>query len=274
MQEPLTKHLLDLLQTAPSDGFVLGGGFALRVKRTHLIKGKIRTLAESERQELPEARATSDLDLFLRIEIFSNRGRGQGLRSAIDQLGYSERTPKWQFQKPLSAASRDQEMVLDLLARQPEVGSDVKVNSMRVGSRSGTDLHGLQTIEAFAVEDRAILCNVFDDGGVVGQVNVAHPFAMLNMKVRASHDWHRFRNGPWPMRNNQLPPSAKHAFDCSLIVAMLTEPELEDCRDWRLPITIIQLQPKSDGRPKFFSVETRIQVGWRAEGRAYLTTTI
>lgn len=210
---------------------MLGGGFGLRVKRAHLANRRTPTLAQSVGYEVPEARATSDLDLFLRLEIFSHVESGLALRSAIDELGYVERTPKWQFQKPLSEAMRDHEVVLDLLAREPDPGSDVRVKGMRVGSGAGVELHGHKTPEAFAVEEDSIPCDVLEGDRVLGTVNVVHPFAMLNMKVRASHDWLRFQNDAWELRERQSPPSAKHVFDCALIVAMVTQAELEECRE-------------------------------------------
>jgi hypothetical protein len=76
------------------------------------------------------------------------------------------------------------------------------------------------------VEDSPIICNVTDGFKIVGQVQVANPYALFNMKVRAAHDWFRYRQKSWPLRERQEPPSAKHAFDGALIVAMLTLEEL------------------------------------------------
>ncbi len=229
MNDPLLPYLLSLLNAAPTDSFVLGGGLGLRVKRAHQITGRIESLAQSVGQELPEARATTDIDLFLKIELFAKQELGLALRKSIDRLGYKEKTPKWQFEKEFPELSGGKPLVLDLLARKPGEESGVKTRSMRVGSGSGAELHGRETIEAFAVEDSPITCN-FTDGTDIGQAQVAHPYAMLNMKIRAAHDWFRFQEQPWLLRESQEPPSAKHAFDGAFIIAMLTQEELADAQ--------------------------------------------
>ena len=65
-----------------------------------------------------------------------------------------------------------------------------------------------------------------DAGAKVGGVSISHPYAFLNMKLRAAHDWHRFGIKPWVLRANQKPPSEKHVFDAASLVAMITEGEL------------------------------------------------
>lgn len=228
MNDPLFPDLIRLLTKSPKGSFVLGGGLGLRVKQAHQIESRIQSLAQSVGQELPEARATTDIDLFLKIEIFARSELGLALRQAINELGYKERTPKWQFEKEFPEFSGSKPLVLDLLARTPYKESGVRTRSSRVGSGSGVELHGRETIEAFAVEDSPIVCN-FTDGMDAGQAQVAHPYAMLNMKIRAAHDWLRFQENPWSLRDRQEPPSAKHAFDGAFIIAMLTKDELAAC---------------------------------------------
>lgn len=226
ISDSLVGHLLDLLQRAPADTFLLGGGLGLQLKRHHLLFHRMRTLAGAEGFELPEARVTSDIDLFLRIEVFAIPEYGKQLRVAIDELDYSVRTAKWQFDKPLHPEFQDRKVVLDLLAPYPEELARVAVSGNRVGTGSGTDLHGRLTHEAFAVEDSRLEIDITHNGAGLGSIFVPHPYAMLNMKIRAAHDWMRYQTEPWALRQRQEPPSAKHAFDAALIVAMLTEDEL------------------------------------------------
>ncbi|HOW73925.1 MAG TPA: hypothetical protein PKY77_25255 [Phycisphaerae bacterium] len=70
----LKASLLDLhSQLAQHEvPLILGGGYGLFLKQLHLRAGNIPTLLEVEMW--PEARSTSDLDLFLRAEIVI-RGR-------------------------------------------------------------------------------------------------------------------------------------------------------------------------------------------------------
>jgi len=229
MSDPLIRHLRDLVSVVPPDSVILAGGLGLMLKRRHLALSGAMTLAKNSSYEHPEARATTDIDLFLRIELFTQPEEGRRLRQALDGLQYRELTPKWQFEKRLSDALPDQFVVVDLLARRPDDGEDVRVRTSRVGSGSGTDLHGRETVEAFAVECEPQITTILDEGHECGQILTAHPYAWLNMKVRAAHDWLRFQAQPWRLRENQLPPSAKHAFDAALIVAMITEVERDEC---------------------------------------------
>lgn len=231
MSDPLVRHLHDLIIAVRQDSVILAGGLGLMLKRRHLAHQGTMTLALSADHGHPEARTTTDIDLFLRIELFTRPEEGRRLREVLDGLSYKERTPKWQFERPLSDALPDQSVVVDLLARQPVDGEDVSVKPPRVGTGSGTGLHGRETAEAFAVEREPQIIDVLDDGSLLGQVLTAHPYAWLNMKVRAAHDWLRYQRQPWELRENQQPPSAKHAFDATLIVAMVTEVERDRCRD-------------------------------------------
>jgi hypothetical protein len=266
MSDPLIGHLSDLCRTAPSGSFILGGGLALRVRRDMLLRSGARTLARAVGHQLPEARVTTDIDVFLRLEVFERGDRS--LRVAIDKLGYGERTPKWQFEKELlpgpgSAEGPGAMLVLDLLARTPEPGSEVRMKPPRVGSGSGADLHGRVTEEAFAVEQLAREIPVVEDGITVARPLVAHPYAMLCMKLRASHDWLQYRQEAWSLSSKQKPPSEKHTFDAALCVAMLTEAEQDEC---------IGLAREYAGRPVALAIRSEAKrlfgapeaPGWRS----------
>jgi hypothetical protein len=237
IRDRLIGHLVDITENAPIDALILGGGLGLRVRRAYLRHTGVVTLARSAGQALPEARATSDIDLFLMIKLFTKPEIGRQVRSTLVALDYEERTPKWQFEKPYFPTRPDPSVVVDLLARPPEAGSGVRVRADRVGAASGADIHGRRTPEAFAVEDATQWLDIVEDGSPVARVSVAHPYAFLNMKVRAAYDWLRYRSDPWPLRERQQPPSPKHAFDAALVVAMLGEAELAEARDlatkWR-----------------------------------------
>ncbi len=266
MNDPLLPHLLDLLREAPANSFILGGGFGLRVKQANLDGS--RTLAGSIGEELPEARATTDLDLFLRIELFSQDSRGRDLRSAIDRLGYQAKTPNLQFEKQIGGPHLSQSLFLDLMARSPEEGSGVKAGKSRVGSGSETGLHGRETVEAFAVEQSPVLCNLESNGTRLGQVQVAHPYALLNMKIRAAHDWFRYQTEPWILRDGQQPPSPKHVFDATLVVAVLMEEEIEQSKTlasgWNSHLTASEIKGEADqlfGSPMSLGWATAMRQG-------------
>lgn len=226
--DPLMPHLLDIISDPASEGLILAGGFGMRIKQ--------RDLAMNEQtqttliQPVPSARATQDLDFFLRIELWMQAEKGRAVRAMLDRLSYTERVPKWQFQKPDPQFS-DQTVKIDLLARHPRDEEGVKVREHRVGSKSLINLHGHDTPEAFAVEDKPKPMRIIGEGSdgtlVDKTVLVSHPYASLNMKVKAAHDWLRASRGEKKVKVN----SEKHAFDVYILVAMLLEVETEECRE-------------------------------------------
>ncbi len=149
MTDPLLSHLLDIASDPASEDLILGGGFGIRVKQIYVRENGLRTLIPN----IPEARATQDLDFFLQIALFIQKERGEAIRRLLDRLNYQEHTPKWQFGKTYNVANPDIKIKVDLLARTPLEAENVRVKQPRVGVGSGIEIHGRETPEGFAVED-------------------------------------------------------------------------------------------------------------------------
>ena len=115
------------------------------------------------------------------------------------------------------------------MARSPQEDENVKFDNIRVGSKSGTGLHGRNTTEAFAVEDMPLKIGVSgtrtDGTNIKSEIFVPHPYAWLNMKIKAAHDW---------LRKASSNPSEKHTFDVYMLTAMLTEFEIETASELAL----------------------------------------
>ena len=139
--DPLVAHLVDILNAVPPGSVILGGGLGILLKREHLIHDGAATLAASAGHGLPESRATTDIDLFLRMDNFTMPDVGRQLRTALDGAGYTVRTEQWQFEKPLGQGTAGL-VVVDLLARTPDADMGVIASGIRVGSGSGTGIHG------------------------------------------------------------------------------------------------------------------------------------
>ncbi len=268
MADAMLVHLQLLVERAGTSAFVLGGGLGLRVKREHLLSHRAVTLAGAAGYEVPEARATFDIDLFLGLELFVDASRGAALRAALLDLGYEVVTGNWQFEKRLSTAAPEHIIAVDLLARPPNEAerANVKVRGIRVGAGSAAKLHGRRTDEAFAVDASPQMVDIRLGGATTCAVRVPHPYAWLNLKLRAAHDWLKYSEQPWPLGEGQKPPSPKHAFDAALVVAMATEAEVaeaaEQAERWRghEPATAIV----SEALVLFGS---RDAAGWRAARR-------
>ncbi len=224
MIDPLLSHLLDIASDPAANDLILGGGFGIRVKQIYLREQGLRTLIPN----IPEARATQDLDFFMQMALFIQKERGKAIRKLLDRLAYEEHTPKWQFGKPFDTANPGIKIRVDLLARTPTSGENVRVKQPRVGVGIGIEIHGRETPEAFAVEDmplRVPLMGARPDGSeVTASILVPHPYASLNMKIKAAHDWLQMEKGTRPRKIN----SERHVFDVYMLVAMLTESELDE----------------------------------------------
>lgn len=256
MNDPLVGHLIDLVQGTPPGSFILVGGLGMALKRAHLTRQGEKTLAA----ELPQARVTTDIDLALRIEVLADVVRANSIREVIDQLEYEPVNPNWQFHKLLLPADNQTRFTLDLQAKLPEDESNVRADAVRVGKAKGLGLHGRTTPEAFAVEHSPQAIPISRDGREA-QVLVPHPYAWINMKVRAAYDWYQYDQGQITLREGQKPPSEKHLFDVVLLVAMLTNKEIEDCEAIRKGFADLNISGdiRHEAEALFGSVTSR---GW------------
>ncbi len=227
MTDSLLSHLLDIASDPASEDLILGGGYGIVMKQAYLKEAKTRVLIP----KMPEARATQDLDFFLRIDLFIQKERGKAVRQLLDRLGYEVRTPKWQFGKPYDAAMPDIKVKVDLLARTLLKDENVLLKTPRVGVGSGTEIHGRETPEAFAVEEKPIRISLSgfrtDKNPVKSSILVPHPYAFINMKVKAAHDWLEMERGTLARKKN----AERHVSDVYMLTAMLTETELDEAAE-------------------------------------------
>ncbi len=253
MSDPLVNHLIDLVEAAPTESFIVVGGLGMMLKRAHLLKVQATTLVSP----LPEARATADIDIYLRIKLFLQPTLRDSFRSTVDDLGYVPRVKNWQFEKLLNPTTGDLTVTLDLLSREPIAGEAVRRNPLRVGQGV---IHGRTTPEAFAVEHSPISIQVHAETRSA-QISVPHPYNWIIMKVRAAYDWLLFDQGATKLREGQQAPSAKHAFDVVLLVAMMTEEELDSSRAVRESFTHLEIA-RSILEEAITLYETETSRGW------------
>jgi len=229
--DPLYPHLLEILAHPAAQHLILAGGFGIRLKRGYIAErvrvGQVRTLIP----DFPEARATADLDFFLKLEAFVHSAGAEAVRDMLDTLRYrvTEGRQHWQFARPLGRGHENAEVRFDLLARPPapEEQGRVRSDARRVRRRGPhIELHGRTTPEAFAVEDSVFQLPLDGraDGGSTRPlwVSVPHVYAWICMKTAAVSDWWHNRDTP-----QADPARGKHAFDIYLLVAMLTESEVQ-----------------------------------------------
>jgi hypothetical protein len=219
--DQLTTNLLDLLFELQGRNIpiMIGGGYGLFLKRRHLEATGQRTLLEN----LPEPRATNDLDMFLRAELLSDLGRTREVREAILRLGYTpvEEAKFLQWKRSVMVAGVRQEVKIDVLVGPlGEFRSRLKVSMPRVRPKGDIQFHAHAVEEAILLEDNPIVVEVTGvrstGAAYSGTVEVPDGFPYLMMKLHAYSD----RKGD---ANKDL--GRHHALDVYTIVAMMTEPE-------------------------------------------------
>lgn len=232
-EEPLWPHLIEIARRRESQRAVLAGGLGLRLKKAHLTYVNAKTVFT----ELVELRPTVDIDLFLRIDLWIDRDVAKDFRAMLDDLGYKPVVPNWRFEKPLANVN-GKTAKLDLMARQPTEGEDVKVSLPRVGTGQKIGIHGHLAEEAFAIDTETLTVTLATEDTTVN-IQVAHPYAYLNLKVAAANDWVRELREEIKPRfvlnadgsSTEARVREKHVTDVYAIVGMMTAEELSQAED-------------------------------------------
>jgi hypothetical protein len=217
--------LLDLLAELEGKAVPLtvGGGFGLYLKRRHLEQTGERTLLT----ELPEPRATNDIDLFLRAEVLADAARTTELALAIERQGYApvEEAKYLQWKRPVRVGEVDQEVKIDVLVGPYEpFRQQMKVKSPRVRPRALTvPFHAHEVLEAVGIDEGPLQVRVAgrrsDGSACEGVVFVPQAFPYLLMKLHAFND----------RKNDEDKDQGRHhALDLYTIVGMMTAQEYEE----------------------------------------------
>ena len=226
--DPLLTSLLDLLYALRDQSVPLtvGGGFGLFLKRRHLIEQGTRSLFA----ELPEPRATNDIDIFLRVDLLTDKSRMKALVDAVQSLGYVpvEEAKYFQWKRPMIVDGVTQEVKLDVLVGP--LGNHLKklqVNPPRVRPKGkSVGFHAHQSDEALFLEESPIavaLRGTRSDGEeYAATVYVPETFPYLLMKLSAFAD----RQDD---ANKDL--GRHHALDAYTIVGMMTEAEYDRAKE-------------------------------------------
>jgi hypothetical protein len=230
--DPLITTLIDLDRAIARPNFklILGGGFGLYLKQVHLQRqATVRTLLTGELW--PSPRATEDLDVFLPTEFLMSLTEMQGLRDALNRIGFGpvEEAKFLHFVKPWGIRGQ---VKIDMLTGPLDTASMAKlqVKPPRVRPRGNLELHAYLTEEALDFEESLFVLSLDGVGSDkrVGAVTVyiPQPFTFLLMKLHAFAD--RLKNEPLDAKN--IDRSRHHSLDVYRIVAMLTQAEFDQVR--------------------------------------------
>lgn len=231
--ELLRTSLLDLLHALGENvhGVLLGGGYGLYLKQLHLAGAGKRTLVLTDLWPAP--RATQDLDLILSAELVADATLMRAVRAALDRLGYTavRGSEYLQFTRRISIA---QIVKIDLLTAQLDVLQNIpaiRADSRRARPNAADrpELHAHPTDGALALTETPLMIEIVgrlsNGQAFSARVRIPHPFSYLLMKLTAYRD----------RRNDADKDLGRHhALDVFRIVAMLTEEELDQIRQYVL----------------------------------------
>jgi hypothetical protein len=220
---PLTTTLLDLAYALRgSIPLIIGGGFGLYLKQEHLRQSGERTLLD----QLPQPRATNDIDLFLRVDVLVSLATMQQVANSLNSLGFRpvENAKYFQWQRIFVIGGVEREVKLDLLVGPlGENAGNLKTDKPpRVRPKGKLQLHAYHTVEALGIDQESKPMPISglraggDDYGT--EVFIPHAFTYLMMKLYAFDD---------RKEDETKDIGRHHAMDLYRIVAMMTEPEYQ-----------------------------------------------
>lgn len=217
IQDPLCEQLQLLVLELQKDEIklILGGGYGL-VLKTEYIR---QTQAVTRFEEIPQARSTNDLDLFLSAEIITSAEKIEKIRDALQKLKFEPVAPFFQFQLPTVFEGLEKPVKIDLLAALPLTEATrklVKINKPRIRPKNAKNIHGYLTEEALTIEENLLPVNIAGEGDAPLEIYLPHPFSYLVMKLFALRD---------RLEDEEKDFGAYHAFDIYRIIAMMTEKE-------------------------------------------------
>ena len=204
---------------------IVGGGYGLLLKANHIRRLEARTRLE----EIPTARSTGDIDVFLTTEVITHRNNMDAIRQSLDELGYSPvpGAEFYQFFRRIDIAGVPRNLKFDFLAA-PVLGEQakkVKVDIRRIRPRGTTEtpMHAHTTPEAVTIEEHLIAVDIGEAGQSV-EVLLPHPFSYTLLKLFALRD----------QKDNEAKEFGRHhAFDIYTTWAMMTEEELIQAEELR-----------------------------------------
>ncbi len=217
IKDPLREQLrlLALELQKEEIKLILGGGYGLVLKTEYTRQTNVATRFE----EIPQARSTNDLDLFLSAEIITSAEKIEKIRDALQKLKFEPVAPFFQFHLPLTFEGLEQSVKIDLLAAPPETDEQrklVKINKPRIRPKKAKNIHGYLTEEALTIEENLLPINIADNDENPLEIYLPHPFSYLVMKLFALRD---------RLEDEGKDFGAYHAFDIYRVIAMMTEKE-------------------------------------------------
>jgi hypothetical protein len=216
---------------------VIGGGYGLLLKANHIQRIDARTRLE----QIPIARSTGDIDVFLTTEVITDKNNMAAIRGALDELGYAPvpGAEFYQFFREIIIAEVPRNLKFDFLAA-PVLGEEAKkvradVRRIRPRGLTETPMHAHTTPEAVTIEEHLISVDIGEAGESI-EVFLPHPFSYTLLKLFALRD---------QIDNEVKEFGRHHAFDIYTTWAMMTEEEFRQAEDLRRQYANVGVMPEA-----------------------------
>lgn len=217
----LLTTVLDLdAALGPDAGLLLGGGLGLYLKQRHLREAGARTLIPWE--DMPPARTTRDIDLFLRAEVISDAGSVLRHRRALDALGFTVvKGAEWlKFEREIAQTR----VLLDLMVGPlGDHTRSVKIKDSRVRPKdlpAEQGFHAFSAPDALGVEQSPIRVRIqgrrSDGVSATCHVFIPRAFPYLLMKLGELRD---------RIHEEDKDLGRHHAMDLYRVIGLLTREE-------------------------------------------------
>lgn len=251
--DPLLNQLRQFAErlAAKNISLVIGGGYGLLLKANHIQRIGARTRLE----QLPIARSTADIDVFLTTEVIIDQSNMATIRKALDDLDYSPvpGAEYYQFFREVTMGAARRTLKFDFLAA-PVLGEQakkVKADVRRIRPRGTTEapMHAHTTPEALTVEEHLLAVDI-GEGDHRVEVFLPHPFSYVLLKLFALRD---------QIDNKEKEFGRHHAFDIYSAWAMMTEEEFEQAEQLRATYEDVGVMPEAvEIAHNLFAEETRM----------------
>ncbi len=215
---------------------VIGGGYGLLLKANHIQRSDAHTRLD----QIPIARSTGDIDVFLTTEVIIDKGNMAAIRQALDELGYSPvpGAEFYQFFREVTIGGAKRNLKFDFLAA-PVLGEQakkVKADVRRIRPRGAeAPMHAHTTPEALTVEEHLLAVDIGEPDKRV-EVFLPHPFSYVLLKLFALRD---------QIDNEAKEFGRHHAFDIYSTWAMMTEEEFEQAEQIRGAYAEVGVMPEA-----------------------------
>lgn len=237
--DPLLSQLRQLAANlaAKNIPLVIGGGYGLLLKANHVQ----RTGARTRLEQIPIARSTGDIDVFLTTEVIIDKNNMAAIRQALDELDYSPVVGAefYQFFRKVIVEGAPRNLKFDFLAAPVfgEQAKKVKADVRRIRPRAvtGAPMHAHTTPEALTVEEHLLAVNIGEADRRI-EIFLPHPFSYVMLKLFALRD---------QIDNEAKKFGRHHAFDIYSTWAMMAEEEFGEAEDLRQQYADVGVMPEA-----------------------------